>query len=365
MSRDQRAVTENCELKTDNWKVECRLVNPLKRLKYSLMILVGILALGTIGYMVIEGWGLADALYMTVITLSTIGFQEVHDMDTAGRIFTIFLIVGGVGTAAYVFKTAIEIILEGEIREILGRKKVNEKIRRLKGHHIICGYGRMGKRICSEFASADSPFVVIENDPEVVADIQEKEFMVIQGDATHDDVMISAGLDEASGLISVLSSDAENLFVVLSARDMNPKLKIITRAGEEGSEKKFKRAGADLVVSPYEIGAVKIAQSIFRPHVSSFVETATSRDGDIGFRLDAIKIAENSGYNGVEIRHSKIREELGVLIVAIKKEEGRVITSQNPETVLKSGDRLICVGKPEQLEELARLAGHNSGITST
>jgi voltage-gated potassium channel len=340
------------------------LVNPLKKLKYSLAILAGILALGTIGYMIFAGGGAADALYMTVITLSTIGFREVHEMDTAGRIFTIILILGGVGTAAYVFKTAIEIILEGEIREILGRKKVNEKIRRLKGHHIICGYGRMGKHICSEFASADFPFVVIENDPEVVADIQEKEYMVIQGNATHDDVMASAGLYDAKGLISVLSSDAENLFVVLSARDMNSKLKIITRASEEGSEKKFRRAGADLVVSPYVIGAVKIAQSIFRPHISSFVDTATSRDADIGFRLDAIKIAEDSGYNGVEIRHSRIREELGVLIVAIKKGEGRIITNQHPETVLKSGDRLICVGKPEQLEELARLAGHKKRTTS-
>jgi len=332
------------------------LVNPIKKLKYSLLILAAIMAFGTLGYMIIEGWGVADSLYMTMITLSTIGFMEVHQMDTAGRIFTVVLILVGVGTVAYVFKTAIGIILEGEIREVLGRKKVNEKIRRLKEHYIICGYGRMGKQICSEFASAGFPFVVIEKYPEVVTEIQEKGYIAIQGDATQDDVIIAAGIERAKGLITVLTSDAENLYVVLSARGINSRLKIVTRTGEEGSEKKFKRAGADMVVSPYLIGASKIAESIFRPHISSFLETAVRRDG-MGFRLDAVRIAEQSAYDGIRIMDSRIREELGVLIVAVKKEDGTMNTSLPPKTVLERGDLLICVGKPEQLEELARLAG--------
>ncbi len=333
------------------------MVNPIKKLQYSLMILAGIIAFGTVGYMVIEGWGVTDSLYMTMITLSTIGFMEVHHMDTAGRIFTVVLILVGVGTVAYVFKTAIGIILEGEIREVLGRKKVNEKIKRLKEHYIICGYGRMGKHICSEFSTTGFPFVVIEKDPEVVTEIHEKGYIVIQGDATQDEVILSAGLERATGLITVLTSDAENLYVVLSAREMNGKLKIITRASGEGAEKKFKRAGADMVVSPYLIGASKIAQSIFRPHVSSFLETAVSRDGKMGFRLDAVRISEQSSYSGVRIIDSQIREELGVLIVAVKKEDGTMNTSLAPSTLLEAGDLLICVGKPEQLEELARLAG--------
>ncbi|NOY53275.1 MAG: potassium channel protein [Deltaproteobacteria bacterium] len=333
------------------------MVNPIKKLKVSLLILAGIMAFGIVGYMMIEGWGVTDALYMTVITLSTIGFMEVHRMDTAGRIFTVVLILVGVGTVAYVFKTAIGILLEGEIREVLGRKKVNEKIKRLKEHYIICGYGRMGKHICSEFAAAMFPFVVIEKDPEVVTEIHEKGHVVIQGDATQDETLLSAGIERATGLISVLTSDAENLYVVLSAREIKAKLKIITRAGGEGAEKKFKRAGADMVVSPYLIGASKIAQSIFRPHVASFLETAVSRDGKMGFRLDAIRISGSSSFNGVRIVDSRIREELGLLIVAVKKEDGTMNTSLAPSTILEAGDRLICVGKPEQLVELARLAG--------
>jgi voltage-gated potassium channel len=335
-------------------------VNPIKRLQIALFVLAFILAFGTVGYMVIEGWGVADSLYMTIITLSTIGFGEVHRLDTPGRLFTIVLIMGGVGTAAYALKSAIQIILEGEIRGILGRKKVNEKIKRLKGHYIICGYGRMGKQICSEFAAAQFPFVVIERDPEVVAEMEDKDHMAIQGDATHDEVMIAAGIERAEGLIAVLNTDAENLFVVLSARDINPNLKIITRASEEGSESKLKRAGANLVISPYVIGAMKIAQSVFRPAVSSFLETAVSGNAGMDFRLEAVEIAAGSSYEGRDIGHSKIREELGVLIVAITKEDGHLITSLTPETVMEGGDRLICVGKPDQLDDLARKASAGS-----
>ncbi|MEK6777481.1 MAG: potassium channel protein [bacterium] len=332
------------------------MVDPLKRLKYSLLILLSIIFLGSSGYMILEGWTLIDSLYMTVITLSTIGFQEVHQLDGPGRIFTIFLIICGVGTVAYVFKNAIEIILEGEIRDIFGRKKVNDKIKKLTGHYMICGYGRMGKHICAEFDAAGHPFVVIEKNTEVVTDIQEKGYMVIQGDATNDEVLFSAGIERANGLISVLNTDAKNLFVVLSARGLNPELKIIARAGEEGSEKKLKRSGADIVVSPYVIGAMKIAQSVFHPHVTSFLDTAVSSSSNMDFRLDSIQIAQGSVYDGVPIGRSKIREELGVQIVAIQKEEGRLITNLTPETVLGKGDRLICAGKPAQMAELAKLA---------
>ena len=332
-------------------------VDPLKRLQYSLFILLGIMFVGTLGYMFLEKWNLVDSLYMTMITLSTIGFREVHEMDTAGRIFTIILIIGGVGTVAFALKTTIQVIFEGEIRGILGRRKVNEKIKRQNKHYIICGYGRMGKHVCADFAEEGHPFVVIEKDPEIVTDIQARGYMVIQGDATNDEVMISAGIERAEGLISVVNTDAENLFVVLSARELNPLLTIITRAGDEGAEKKLKRAGANQVVSPYVIGAQRIAQTIFRPHVTSFLDTAVRGSGDIDFRLESIRIAEESGYNGIQIGRSKIREELGVLIVAIQKEDGTLNTSLSPETVLEKGDRLICVGKPSQMAELARLVG--------
>jgi voltage-gated potassium channel len=333
------------------------LVDPLKKHQYSLLILFVIMILGTLGYMVLEGWNLVDSLYMTMITISTIGFREVHEMDMAGRLFTILLIIGGVGTVAYALKTAIQVLLEGEIRGILGRKKVNEKIKRLTNHYIICGYGRMGKHICGAFADEGSPFVVIEKNPDVVTEIQEKGCMVIQGDATHDEIMATAGIERAKGLISVVNSDAENLYVVLSARGLSPNLHIVTRAGDEGAEKKLKRAGANLVVSPYVIGAQRITQTIFRPHVTSFLDTAVRGNANIDFRLESIQIGEGSGYNGMPIGRSKIREELGVLIVAIEKQDGTLNTSLSPETILEKGDRLICVGKPAQMAELARLTG--------
>ncbi len=341
------------------------MVDPLKRLQVALVILGAILVVGTGGYMIIEGWPLTDSLYMTVITLSTIGFREVHEMDTGGRVFTIVLILGGVGTAAYALKAAVQILLEGEIREVLGRRKVNEKINKLKEHYIICGYGRMGKQVCAEFASAGCSFVVIEKNPDVVAEIQEKDVMVIQGDATHDEVMISAGIERAQGMITVLNTDADNLFVVLSARDMNPGLKIITRADEEGSEKKLKRAGADLVVSPYTISAMKIVNTIFRPHISSFLESAVRRDGDIDFRLESIRIAPGSPYDQVPIGQSRVREDLGILILAIQKAAGQVTTRVTPKTVLEGGDLMICVGNPTQLEALKQLAGHEKGASLT
>jgi voltage-gated potassium channel len=227
-----------------------------KRVVFSVILLSTVIITGTLGYTLIEGWDLFDSFYMTIVTLTTIGYEEVHRLSRAGRVFNIFMILYGVGVVAYTVNFLIRSILEGEIQEVLGRRSMKNKLKKTKDHYIVCGYGRMGHIICKELASNNIPFVVIEKEP-VELD-EDDETLIIRGDATVDDVLLSAGIATAKGLISVLSSDAHNLFVVLSARGLNAGLQIVARAGDEGAEQKLVRAGADRVMSPYHIGGLRI-----------------------------------------------------------------------------------------------------------
>ncbi len=221
-----------------------------KRLVLSAALIALIVSFGTIGYMGIEGWDFIDSLYMTIITLTTVGFKEIHDLSLSGRIFTIVLLIGGVGTVFYTLGIGAKIIVEGELQEVYGRRRLEKKLKDLRDHYIVCGYGRMGKIVARELKHEKLKFVVMEKN-EILLDSDEKnETLIIQGDATSDDLLKKAGIERAKCLISVLSTDAENLYVVLSARVLKPDLLIVARAGEEGSEQKLLRAGADRVVSP-------------------------------------------------------------------------------------------------------------------
>lgn len=230
------------------------------------ILIMGVISFGASGYSIIEGWSLLDSFYMTIITLTTVGFMEVHPLSNIGRLFTIFLILSGVGVMLYSLSVGAKVVLEGEVREILGRRKLSKKIEQLENHYIICGYGRMGRIICREMIQHSAPFVIVEKTPEVFAAIG-KDLLSLQGDSTQDAVLKEAGIERASGLISVLSTDADNLYVVLSARGLNPKLRIVARASDEGAEQKLFRAGADNVVSPYFIGGLRIAHTILKPAV--------------------------------------------------------------------------------------------------
>ncbi|MBS1112527.1 MAG: TrkA family potassium uptake protein, partial [Nitrospirae bacterium] len=256
----------------------------MKELRKRLVVAAGMICLvilfGTTGYMVIEEWGFWDSLYMTVITLTTVGYREIHDLSLQGQIFTVVLLIGGVGTVLYALSAGAKILLEGELQEIYGRKRVEKKLRELSGHFIVCGYGRMGKVITRELEHEKLAFVVIEKGEVLLDADQKEELIVIQGDATNDDLLKRAGIERAQCLISVLPTDAENLYVVLSARGLNPKLLIVARAGEEGSEQKLLRAGADRVVSPYHIGGLRIAHAVLKPAVVDFIEFAT-KSGNI------------------------------------------------------------------------------------
>lgn len=330
-------------------------------LRQRFIIAVGLVVLvasfGTAGYMAIEGWNFIDALYMTVITLASVGFKEVHDLSLIGRIFTIFLIVGGVGSVAYALSAGAKIILEGELQEVYGRRRLEKKIRELKDHYIVCGYGRMGKIICRELREKNIRFVIVEKQPDLHQ--EEEDLLIFPGDATKDEVLKELGIDKAKGLITVLPTDAENLFVVLSARVLNPGLIIVARAGEEGSEQKLIRAGADKVVSPYHIGGLRIAHTVLKPAVVDFIEFAT-KSGNIDLQMEEVSIGENSKLVGKTLDESGIGRELGIIIVAIRKPSGEMMFNPTFRSAIKEGDMLIALGEISKLKILEELAAQHS-----
>lgn len=318
------------------------------------MLITLIIAFGTLGYIIIEGWNFIDSIYMTIITLTTVGYREIHPLSTKGIIFTIVLMVSGVGTVFYALGTGAKLILEGELRDIFGRKRLEKRIKELKNHYIICGYGRMGKIICRELKEKNIKFVVIEKNAENIPHDRE-DMLIFEGDATRDDVLKEMGIERAKGLISVLPTDAENLFVVLSARELNPKLFIVARAGEEGSEQKLLRAGADRVVSPYHIGGLRIAHTVLKPAVVDFIEFAT-KSGNIDLQMEEITIKEGSRLAGQTLDECGIGRDLGIIIVAIKKPTGDMRFNPTFKTTIKTGDTLIALGEVSKLKILEERA---------
>jgi len=329
----------------------------LKELRLRLILSAGlifiIISFGTTGYMLLEGWNFLDSVYMTITTLTTVGYREVHELTTAGRVFTIILIVGGVGTVFYILSIGAKFILEGELQEIFGRKRVEKKIKELADHYIVCGYGRMGRIICGELLSEKQRVVVIEKQPDILRG--NEDVLIYKGDATRDEILKELHIERAKGLISVLPTDAENLFVVLSARGLNPGLFIVARAGEEGSERKLLRAGADKAVSPYHIGGLRIAQTVLKPAVVDFIEFATT-SGNIDLQMEEVVIHEGSELVGLTLDECGIGRELGVIVVAIKQLSGDMKFNPTFRTTLKAGNTLIALGEISKLEKLEEMA---------
>lgn len=325
------------------------------RIIHPIIVIILVVSFGTAGYSLIEKWTFLDSFYMTIITLTTVGFEEVHKLSDAGRIFTTVLILSGVGAMFYVLGVGAKGLLEGEIRNILGRRKLNKAIERLSNHYIICGYGRMGKIIVREMKAHGASFVVIEHSPETVASM-DKDILALHGDSTQDSALKEAGIEKALGLISVLSSDADNLYVVLSARGLNPKLRIVARASEEGAEKKLMRAGADNVISPYYIGGLRIAHMVLKPAVVDFLEFAT-RSGNIELQIEEIKVKNDSRLVGRSLDECGVRKALGVIIVAMKRASGEMEFNPTSTSVIKEGDTLIAMGEAKQLKALEEMVG--------
>jgi len=308
---------------------------------------------GTVGYYFIEGWKLFDSLYMTVITLSTVGFHEIEPLSKAGKAFTIGLIFLGLGVVAYAVNIGVRAILEGEIQEVFGRRKLKKALESLENHYIVCGYGRMGKVICNEFKARGVSFVVVEKEQqELDAD---DDSLIIYGDATRDELLKNVGIEKAKGLISVLDSDAQNLYVVLSARGLNKNLFIVARANEEGSDYKLIRAGADKVVSPYHIGGLRIAHTIFKPTVVDFLEL-TAKTGNMEIQIEEVVVEEASSLAGKTIKEADIRAKNWVVIIALKKENKKIVFNPRADTLIEVGDKVAVIGEPEHFSQFEKMA---------
>lgn len=303
--------------------------------------------------MFIEGWNLLDSIYMTIITLSTVGYGEVHDIGPGGRIFTVILILFGIFIITYIVGLVAETLIEDEIRSIFGRRKLGKKIKSLKNHYIICGYGRIGKIICKELIRKSIPLVVIEKDEDVGQQLEQDKILYLNFDATHEESLIEAGIENAKGLVSVVSSDPENVYICLTARGLNSRLYILSRAEDEGTEGKLLQAGANKVILPYRIGGRRMAQAIIRPTVSDFLEAAI-HDHSFELNIEEIIVGEESHLSNLTIVDSSIRQEMDIIIIGIKQKDGAMIFNPSSQTKIQSGDILIAMGRDKDLKRLRK-----------
>jgi voltage-gated potassium channel len=325
----------------------------LKRIIFGIVWLVGIFLTGSLGYVILEGWSFFEGFYMTVITLTTVGYGEVRPLSQTGRTFTILLIFLGVGFMLYVVSAIAQIVVEGQLRDVFGRRRVEREIKKLKDHFIICGFGRIGEIIARELHNNQIPIVVVDNRPQHTSTLERSGYLHIIGNATQEEVLMTAGIERARGLVSVVSSDADNVYIVLTARSMNADLTIVSRAGETGSTQKLRRAGANQVISPYELGGQRMAQTILRPTVVDFMDVALGEGIDLS--LEEIPVGGKSDIIGKPLKDSGIRQRLDLIIVAIKRLDGTMQFNPQPEAPILRGDTLIALGSKANLDKLLHL----------
>jgi len=329
-------------------------MNVPRKLLFSILMLLVVVLFGICGYTWIEGWDLLDSLYMTIITLSTVGYGEVREIGSGGRVFTVLLIVFGLFTITYIVGLVAETLVAGEIRSVLGRRKVSKKIKSLRDHYIICGYGRIGSIICKGLTRKAIPLMVIEKDEQVQEQLEEDEILYLQGDATHEETLLEAGIAKAKGLVSVVSSDAENVYICLTARGLSPRLYILSRAEDEASERKLLRAGANKVILPYILGGRRMVQAIIRPTVSDFLESAV-HDQSFELAIEEITVGEDSRLVNQSLVDSGIRQEMDIIIIGIKQKDGTMIFNPSSQAEIQCDDILIAMGRNKDLETLRRV----------
>jgi voltage-gated potassium channel len=322
-----------------------------KKLRYSLLMLIGIIAFGTFGYYLIEHMTLFEAFYMTIITLSTVGFSEVIPLSQTGRAITVVIIVLGISVGAYTIGMLVKALVEGVLVRIFGRIKVQKQISGLKNHFIICGFGRIGRIVCSELDADNIDFVVIEQDPSVIERLEALRYLYIEMDATTEEALLHAGIMAAKGIVTAVDSDANNVFITMSAKSLNPNVFVLARSSEEKNEAKLLRAGATRVVSPYLIGGRRIAQMLKKPTVVDFVDIAMM-GSHLGLMMEEAKIGDKSSLIGKNLIDSHLRKDYGVIIVAIKKQSGDMIFNPTPSEKLEGGDVIVILGKKEDLKRM-------------
>jgi voltage-gated potassium channel len=329
-----------------------------QKLKLTAWTLLIILAAGTIGYHLLEGWSFLDSLYMTVITLTTVGYSEVHPLThPETKLFTILLILCGMGVVFYVLGLFTKSLIEGQIRDVLGRRRVKRSIEALEGHTIVCGYGRIGESICRELSLSGVSFVVVEKEPAMLEKVENEGYLMVLGDATSEEALMAAGIDRAHALIPAASTDADNVYITLTARGLNPKLFIVARAAEAAAAKKLTWAGADRVVSPYVMSGRRMANLLLRPTVVEFIESSLY-DPAMELVMEEIHLPDETVLEGKTLQSSGLRKEYGIIVVAIKHKEGTLLVNPTPDESLCAGDTLIALGRRQ---DFRRIAGNMGG----
>ena len=329
-----------------------------RQLKNAIAVFVLVTALGAGGYYVLERpaqWSWLDAVYMAVITVATVGFEEVHELGPAGRIFTILLILVGVGSFMYLATALGNYVIAGEMQGYWSRRRMEKQIARLSGHFIVCGFGRMGSQVVDEFGREKRPVVVVDPDPAACERAQTAGCYFVTGDAGNDDVLRAAGVERAHGLVTCLDEDADNLLVVLSARTLNDKLFIVARTNRHETTSKLIAAGANRVLWPYGLGGRRMAQMALRPNVVEFLEIVM-HDEELELLLEETTVALGSGLAGTAINVAAIREKTGAMLVAVRQRTGKMLVAPSPGTVLQAGDITVALGTREQLQQLRALA---------
>ena len=322
----------------------------MRNIKLAALILLSILLVGTFGYVGITGCSFLDGLYMTMITITTVGFQEVVPLGPWGKIFTMGLVLVGVSFVLYVFGKVTETVVEGGLQKALGRINMDKKLAKVHNHYIVCGYGRIGQVICQSLAEDHRDFVVIENNPEEIKTLTAAKYLFVEGEAADDEVLLRAGITRAKGLIAVVSSDAENVYITMSARDLNPNLFVMGRSsGKKGADTKLLRAGANKVISPYFIGARQMANMVLRPTVIDFLDLTVNES--LGLRLEELVVPATAFLVNMTLMDSAIRKKYDLIVVAIKRQE-EMLFNPSHLTIIKPGDIIIVLGDFDNIKRL-------------
>jgi voltage-gated potassium channel len=326
-----------------------------RRLRWSIGLVLAVAVLSTLGYMRFEGWSFIDALYMTVITVATVGYGEIHPLDSFGRVFTIVVIIAGVSALAFAFGQFVEFLLEGHLTNILEVRRMEKRLEALSGHTIVAGLGRVGSVAARALAGDGAQFVVIDSDPEAIAAAAADGWAAVPGDATEESVLRTAGIERAGAVITALSSDAENLFVTITARELNPSAFIVARSEHETTEAKLVKAGANRVITPNVIGGRRMASMVLHPTVADYLDIVTGAQG-VEFRLQEVELSPESQFVGHSLAQAKIRESTGAQVVAILSPDGTVDANPSAATVLHPGQRLVVLGSADQVAVLTERA---------
>jgi len=318
------------------------------RFLLGVIVLAGLVMIGTGGYMLIEQWSFIDALFMTVTTVTTVGYREVRPLDTEGRIFTIFLVLFGVGTAFYLLTTFVALVIEGDLRSALGLTRMKSRIEQLSDHHILCGYGRVGEEIAREFVDRGLAFVVVEQNEDAIERCVLAGHLLIQGDAASDDVLLEAGIRRAKTLLAASDSDSGNTYITLTAKALNPKVFVVARAGKRETEPRVRRAGADRVISPYALSGRRMALSALQPSIVDFIDTLAV-GGHRDEILAEIDVTEDSGLLGLYLR--QLLEHVNVAVLGLQRRDGGLVVGPREDVRLEEGDRLMVLGAENEISK--------------